>query len=207
MARPETNQPPRRTGRDNGTREDILATAVRTFSSKGYANVSLQEIAADMGITKAAIYYYFRRKEEILGEALERAGATLMERVREETGRQGDAEEKLHAVIRAHVSHVLAHRQLYSVYFSDISQLDPKRREKILDEERWYARTVTALIESGIADGRFREVNARTMTLSILGMLNSTIRWFQPAHGLSHDALAASLAEFAVAGLKADATG
>jgi AcrR family transcriptional regulator len=203
MARSEVNRRVRPKGEADGgnTREEILVTAIRTFSAKGYANVSLKEIADEMGITKAAIYYHFERKEEILGQALERAGASLMERVRAETERDGTAAAKLSAVIQTHVNHVLTHRLLYSVYFSDISQLDPARRESILDEERWYARTVTDIIQAGIDDGQFRPVNARTTTLSILGMCNSTIRWFQPAHGLSREALSASLADFAIAGL------
>ena len=40
--------------------------AAKIFFEKGYKNTSLQDIADEVGITKAAIYYYFKSKEEIL---------------------------------------------------------------------------------------------------------------------------------------------
>ena len=48
------------------TRQQILATAQRLFAERGYDATSLQMIADEMGLTKAAVYYHFRAKNEIL---------------------------------------------------------------------------------------------------------------------------------------------
>src|ERR1700682_4010772 len=48
------------------TRQQILETAQRLFTSRGYDATSLQMIADEMGLTKAAVYYHFRAKSEIL---------------------------------------------------------------------------------------------------------------------------------------------
>src|ERR1700689_4807307 len=64
-APPET---PRR-GRPRGsTRERILDVALELFSEQGYEQTSLREIADRLGVTKAALYYHFERKEDILLE-------------------------------------------------------------------------------------------------------------------------------------------
>jgi AcrR family transcriptional regulator len=62
------------------TRRELLDTALRLFTERGYDGTSLQMIADAMGLTKAAVYYYFRTKGEILEamaapvlEALDRA--------------------------------------------------------------------------------------------------------------------------------------
>ncbi|MGF7238064.1 MAG: TetR/AcrR family transcriptional regulator [Frankia sp.] len=47
-------------------RERILDTALDVFSEQGYDKASLREIAERLGVTKAALYYHFERKEEIL---------------------------------------------------------------------------------------------------------------------------------------------
>jgi AcrR family transcriptional regulator len=47
------------------TRQRILDTAGRLFSEHGYEGATLQQIADEMGVTKAAVYYYFRTKAEI----------------------------------------------------------------------------------------------------------------------------------------------
>jgi AcrR family transcriptional regulator len=48
------------------TRQRILDVALDLFTEQGYDGTSLREIAEQLGITKAAIYYYFESKEDIL---------------------------------------------------------------------------------------------------------------------------------------------
>ena len=50
------------------TRERILAVAQELFTRQGYDKTSLRDIAERLDITKAALYYYFPRKEDILVE-------------------------------------------------------------------------------------------------------------------------------------------
>jgi AcrR family transcriptional regulator len=50
----------------NDTRERILAVAQELFIEQGYDGTSLREIADRLGFTKAALYYHFRSKDEIL---------------------------------------------------------------------------------------------------------------------------------------------
>ncbi len=50
------------------TRERILAVAQELFTRQGYDKTSLRDIAERLEITKAALYYYFPRKEDILLE-------------------------------------------------------------------------------------------------------------------------------------------
>jgi AcrR family transcriptional regulator len=54
-------------GRPRGaTRERILDVALDLFIEQGYDKTSLREIADRLGFTKAALYYHFERKEDIL---------------------------------------------------------------------------------------------------------------------------------------------
>src|SRR5260370_42380456 len=65
------------------TRQQILETATRLFTELGYDATSLQMIADEMGLTKAAVYYHFRAKGDILHAAMlpgiRRLGALLDE--------------------------------------------------------------------------------------------------------------------------------
>lgn len=56
--------PPKRPRSD--TRERILDVALDLFVEQGYDKTSLREIAERLGITKAALYYHFERKEDML---------------------------------------------------------------------------------------------------------------------------------------------
>ncbi|HWJ63860.1 MAG TPA: helix-turn-helix domain-containing protein [Acidimicrobiales bacterium] len=55
------------------TRQRILDVAMERFTEQGYEATSLREIAEPLGFTKAALYYHFRSKEEILRALMEPA--------------------------------------------------------------------------------------------------------------------------------------
>ena len=48
------------------TRAEILAVASELFTTQGFETTSLREIAVRLGITKAALYYHFASKDDIL---------------------------------------------------------------------------------------------------------------------------------------------
>jgi AcrR family transcriptional regulator len=56
-------------GRD--TRARIQAVAIELFTEQGYEKTSLREIADRLGVTKAALYYHFRSKEDIVASLTE----------------------------------------------------------------------------------------------------------------------------------------
>jgi AcrR family transcriptional regulator len=67
------------THRRGDTRERIQDVALERFTAHGYAQTSLREIAEDLGFTKAAVYYHFKTKEEILDSLLEQVVAEIDE--------------------------------------------------------------------------------------------------------------------------------
>ena len=52
------------------TRERILEVALELFARQGYEGTSIRDIAERMGMTKAAVYYHFPAKEELLADVL-----------------------------------------------------------------------------------------------------------------------------------------
>ncbi|GAA4916754.1 TetR family transcriptional regulator [Actinomycetospora succinea] len=59
---------PKRPGPNAGptTREAVLAAARRLFTDRGYDGTSMRDIAAEVGLTTAALYYHFPAKDAIL---------------------------------------------------------------------------------------------------------------------------------------------
>jgi AcrR family transcriptional regulator len=54
-----------------GTRERIQSVALELFAEQGYEKTSLREIAERLGVTKAALYYHFKSKEDIVSSLVE----------------------------------------------------------------------------------------------------------------------------------------
>src|SRR5271157_4048395 len=59
----------------------ILDAAQKRFARYGLSKVTMDEIAADLGMSKAALYYYFQTKEEIFREVIAREQQEFIDRV------------------------------------------------------------------------------------------------------------------------------
>jgi AcrR family transcriptional regulator len=73
----EGQEPGREHGRD--TRSRLRELALEMFAEQGYEKTSLREIAERLGVTKAALYYYFKSKEDIVRSLIEDYVAELDE--------------------------------------------------------------------------------------------------------------------------------
>ena len=71
-------RPVHRRGRGLETRAEIVAAAERHFAERGFEAARLEDIAADVGIRRAAIFYYFRDKHELYAAVLEEVFAGAM---------------------------------------------------------------------------------------------------------------------------------
>ena len=54
-----------------GTKEKILATALKLFSQNGYAGTNIRELTATLGMVKSSIYKHFENKEDIWNALLD----------------------------------------------------------------------------------------------------------------------------------------
>jgi len=75
------------------TRDRLLLAARRYFAEKGFHGASIATIAQDLGITKQALLYHFRRKEDLYAEVLQQISDKLQRFVRM-AGQPSDAPER-----------------------------------------------------------------------------------------------------------------
>lgn len=68
-------QPARRSNEERREHsiQQVLAAALRLFVSKGYENATIDTIAAEAGLTKGAVYFYFKGKAALLHALLDDA--------------------------------------------------------------------------------------------------------------------------------------
>src|SRR3990172_910384 len=92
--------PPRgKPSRAEPSRKQLMAAAIDRFARLGYQGTSIDRIARDAGVTKGAVYYHFRDKEELLFEAVKDRIDGFEKQVLKEITPAGDALEKLRQVI------------------------------------------------------------------------------------------------------------
>lgn len=77
----------------DSTREQLLAAAKRQFAEKGFYGASIAQVAGEVGLTKQALLYHFKRKEDLYAEVLREISRTLL-RLLHSSARPDDAPER-----------------------------------------------------------------------------------------------------------------
>jgi AcrR family transcriptional regulator len=81
----------------SNTRARIIAAAQTLFASRGYASVSVDEIAAVSGVTKGAVYYSFKDKKDVFRAACARVLDTIRQAV--ETATMSEVEHSVDEIV------------------------------------------------------------------------------------------------------------
>jgi AcrR family transcriptional regulator len=168
-------------------KQKIIEVAATLFCKKGYQSTSLDDVAKQIGISKAAIYHYVSSKDDLLSIIYTQA----FERVFQETYKiwrmDLPPDEKLRKIIGNHVKNIIVKDlSMFSVFFSEESQLPEKDFQKIREEKKRYTRIIEEIIEEGIAKGLFRALDPKLQAYAILGMCNWVYTWYRPEK-TSHD--------------------
>ncbi|MEC3981753.1 TetR/AcrR family transcriptional regulator [Amycolatopsis sp. H20-H5] len=100
------------------TRTRLLTTALRLFTEHGVEGTSLQMIADALGVTKAAVYYHFKAKDEIT-EAVAAPGIRELDLLLMEAARQRRRGAQVDQLLDGFVDLVVRHRALVALFSSD----------------------------------------------------------------------------------------
>lgn len=79
--------------REKNTKERILEEALKLFAQSGYMGTSMNDIATNLGVTKAALYKHYKSKQEILDSIVEKMNQMDKERVKKYDMPEGNMEE------------------------------------------------------------------------------------------------------------------
>lgn len=134
--------------------EEILAAALRSLATHGYAATSLQRVADEAGTQKRMVLYYWGSRDGLLQEVVRRVGDRLMEQVAEAVdGLSSPAEIATVGFDRLWAG-VTADPELYAVYFALLAEsaANPALKAAITYVNDRYR----ALIGELLADARRR---------------------------------------------------
>jgi AcrR family transcriptional regulator len=139
-------------GSGGSPRDQIVAAATRLFAEKGYAHTTMSDIARAAGLQQSSLYYWFRRKEQILQAALtvNRAPLEFISRV---GAGSGSPALKLYRLLRYDTRQMC----LQPVDFNEIERLAETQADEFIDFWHDYHRLhewVASLVRAGIEEGQ-----------------------------------------------------
>jgi TetR/AcrR family transcriptional regulator, cholesterol catabolism regulator len=189
------------------TQERVLQAAARLFRTKGYAATTTREIAAELGIQKASLYYHITSKEDLLYRMCVASMREHLDGIQAIIDGPGDISSRLRATVVGQMSRLHSHSDSNAVALLEMRSLDPKRRSAVVEMRDEYEVLFRGLVEEAQAAGVLRsDIEAKYLALLLLSVINWSILWFRPNGRLRVDQLANMLLDIYLEGIKSEGT-
>jgi len=166
-------------------RAELIEGAARVFRTKGYSAAKLQDVAVEVGLDRATIYYYVSGKAELFQSVVAGAVRQYVEAVEKLQAELRPADDKLAALIESLMLAYERHYPYLYVYVQEnmahMAGNGPWPRQMRSLGGR-FDRAIRAIVEEGIEQKTIDAgaVDARLIANAIVGMCNWTHRWFHP---------------------------
>src|SRR6201996_7094961 len=111
--------------------EQTLGVAHGLFAERGFADVTMDEIATEVGVTKPLLYNYFGNKERLYIACMEQAGDSLTKTVGEAIAGTAGPGDALGAGVRAFFAFLDSARAAWAVLFDETRPKGGEVAEKV----------------------------------------------------------------------------
>lgn len=147
-------------------RERVLEAALASFGTRGYDATSLDALAAELGVRKQSILYYFPSKAELLDAVIDRSSQELAAVLEDAIVDAGDGFGPVESIVRS-VFRLAVRRPELLGLLREVSRLGPPAATRLLDNAGPLVDRATAFLEAGMDAGEFRRCDARLLLVSV----------------------------------------
>ena len=160
-------------------KSQIIEAAAFIFKEKGYERTTLQDIAGQVGVTKATLYYYFKSKHDLIFEITNRSITDAVSRMTHIVELPISIEEKIDLAFRQHFQFYMTHHPGASVMLHEKTDFLPPELEEIVKGKfREYITLWEKILREGVKLGIVRpDLDIKMMRWAAIGMCNWVYKW------------------------------
>ena len=165
----------------------MLGVAHGLFAERGYADVTMDEIAAAVGVTKPLLYNYFGNKERLYIACMERAGDSLTETVGAAIGGTDSPGDALGAGVRAFFAFLDSDRAAWAVLFDETLPNSGEVAEKVAFYRGGIVALVSQSLVAQVPEARrgAARVEIEALSAALLGAAEELARWWLRTEAIS----------------------
>ena len=154
-------------------RELVFQAAVEVFSTRGYHNATMSEIASAAGIGKGTIYEYFSSKLRLFQQMLEKGIHTYYASFDAEELQRKPVQERLRLIMEGHINFCRQQSRLTKLFFWETGIQDEEVKEWMLQMRKEKEAHLQELLTEGIKSGELRDHNPYIMAFMVSGIIGS----------------------------------
>lgn len=156
------------------TRDRVLAVASAAFAERGYDAVSLDALAAELGVTKQTILYHFGSKAGLLDAVLAAATAELLAVLGPAVARVPAGWPRVEAAVRAAFALAVRRPHLLGL-LREVSRLGPPASTPVLAALRPSIDAAVEALAAGMAGGVLRRSDPRLVLVSAYATVSGVV--------------------------------
>ena len=177
-------------------KEQVRKKAVHLMKFHGFSGLTMRLLAKELGIEAASIYNHIKSKDEILETVCFDLAKEFELAVLEVNDIYFNATEKLHMLVTAHVRILCADLDASTVFMHEWRYLPEESRLKFIEKRRNYEREIRKIIQLGIDEGDFDEIDTKYAVITLLSAMNAIVEWYNPKGPLQPNEVADRLYNF-----------
>jgi AcrR family transcriptional regulator len=165
---------------ENDLREQILITAKSMFIQQGYHGLAMRQISEALGVSKAALYYHFKDKEELFLAIISGNLNELESAIDFIRSKQVSCKKQIILFVEHVLKQPAEQRAMIRLASQEMSQLSAMVRKKF--DKTYHDKFIgklQAIFQAGVENGEFRPLDPAIATWALLGMMYP---YFYPAH-------------------------
>ncbi len=160
-------------------RAQLIACAIETIATMGYAQASLAQIAKRAGISKSVITYYFSSKEALIEQIVEGMYAEATAFMGPQIAAETTAPARLRAYLRSNIAYIASHRMQMMATIEIVLNVRTKDGQLRYHpgSEQYDLEALEAILRQGQDEGEFRAFDLRVMAVTIRGAIDAVGRF------------------------------
>jgi AcrR family transcriptional regulator len=151
--------------RTTDTRERVLEAALVSFGGPGYDATSLDDIAAELGVSKQTILYYFPSKAALLDAAIDHSAVEVAAVLEGALAGAGEGWDRIEAVVRSVFRLALRRPELLGL-IREVSRLGPPAATRLTEDLDPLVVRAREFLEAEMAAGHMRRTDPRLLLVS-----------------------------------------
>jgi AcrR family transcriptional regulator len=188
-------------------RAQIIEAALACFSRRGYNNTTMDDIAAESGLSKGSLYWYFESKDDLFESAIRSFfDDSLGREALAALGGCRTASDKLRTLAEGMVRFCRWAEGLFNLFveFWVSSSRREEASEVWLDVLLEYKDVVVGIIEEGIQSGEFKPVDAEQLVWAMMAAYDGLAVYLTLNPDLDLEQVSESFIEALLSGLMVD---
>ena len=184
--------------------EKLMHASVELFAEHGYAQTSVQQIVDAAGVTKGALYHYFKSKDDLLFDIYDRILSLQREHLDAIVATGADPVGTIRLVCEDVIITSIEWMHEGTVFFRSQHMLTAARQQEVKRRRREYNDAFEAILERGRGEGLFRtDIPPAIQIANFFSDVHYLGQWYSPGGPLSKEQVATELTDLYLAGITA----